>query len=109
MTEMLVPPIRDRKGLGSDLSGCIGAKMEDGTDYRANRAGVMQVDNPHHVRAMKRDPAIAGDIVERSFHTRTDAAGRPGRYCTAGCITELQPWTHDCPRCGAPTEPRTDG
>lgn len=94
MTRMLVPRLRERMG---DLSGCTGATMEDGTRYRANRAGVMHVDDPSHVRAMRRDPQIAGDIVAETFHAHDP---RPGRYCTCG-LTEFWPWTRTCPRCGA--------
>ena len=102
MTRMLVPPLRERKGRLSDLHGCTGATMWDGTVYRANRAGAFDCDDPGHVRDMRTDPAIAGDIVAETFHARTD---RPGRYCDCGS-TELWPWTRVCPRCGGPTHER---
>jgi len=104
MTRFAVPPLRDRKGVLSDLHGCTGATMEDGTVYRANRSGTFEVDNPSHARAIRRDPNIAGDIVAVGAAMRNDFGGRPGRYCTAHCcVTEYQPWTKKCPGCGAPT------
>ena len=96
MTRMLVPPMQSRMG---DTRGCTGATMEDGTMYRANRRGSFEVDNADHVRAMRRDPVIAGDIVAETFHAHDP---RPGRYCTCS-PTELYPWTKVCPRCGADT------
>ena len=95
MTRMLVPPMRERMG---DTRGCTGATMEDGTRYRANRRGQMHVEDAEHVRAMKRDPNVAGDIVEETFHAIDH---RPGWRCSCG-LTEYQPWTKVCPRCGAP-------
>jgi hypothetical protein len=104
MTRFAVPTLRDRKGMLSDLHGCTGATMEDGTRYLANRAGVIEVENPAHARAIRRDPNIAGDIVQIGAAVRRTSCGRPGRYCTAHCcITEYQPWTKVCPGCGAPT------
>ena len=71
---------------------------EDGTRYRANRRGQMHVEDAEHVRAMKRDPNVAGDIVEETFHAIDH---RPGWRCSCG-LAEYQPWTKVCPRCGAP-------
>jgi hypothetical protein len=104
MTKMLVPPYSERMG---DTRGCTGATMEDGTVYRANRRGQFDVERGDHVRAMLKDPNIAGDIVKETAACRVDFAGRPGRFCSAVCDpTEYQPWTKSCPRCGAPTEVR---
>lgn len=97
MTRMLVPKLRDRKGMGSDLHGCTGATMEDGTRYLANRSGAFDVDRPDHVRAMRRDPNIAGDIVAETFHAQDS---RPGRVCGCSPATYWA-WTKSCPRCGA--------
>lgn len=96
MTRMLVPPLREKKGGFGDLHGCTGATMEDGTVYRANRGGAFEVERADHVRAMQRDPNIAGDIVAETFHA---VDHRPGVRCTCG-LTEYWPWTKVCPRCG---------
>jgi len=98
MTRFIVPPLVNRKGMLSDLHGCTGFTMEDGTRYGTSRSGVIDVERLDHARAIRRDPNIAGDIVAESFHAHDP---RPGRLCPCG-PTEFWPWTKVCPRCGEP-------
>ncbi len=97
MTKFLVPRLVDKKGMLSDLHGCTGFDMEDGSRYKANRRGQVEVDRPDHAMAIRRDPNIAGDIIAETFHAQD---GRPGKHCTCS-PAELWAWTKVCPRCGA--------
>jgi hypothetical protein len=93
MTRVFVPPFREHFG---DTKGSTGATMEDGTVYRARRGGVMTVDDPGHVRAMRRD----GRLAIESMHDPHPE--RLGTVCSApGCRFRGFPWQTECPRCGS--------
>lgn len=91
MTRMLVDPMRSSSF--GDTRGCTGATMEDGTVYRANKRGHMEVGNPEHVRAM----VEGGIVVEQKF----SGAAVPGVTCR-GCGFAGFPFHQSapCPRCG---------
>ena len=90
MTKMFVEPRKIRDG---DLTGCTGATMDtDGTVYRANRSGVMRVENPDHVRQMLR----SGHVVEGKFH----GGGVPGVVHRCGFSAFKFQVGGPCPRCG---------
>lgn len=96
MARVFTKPLTERFG---DLRGITGATMEDGTVYRARRGGVMTVDDPSHVAAMKRDPRVADNIAVETFH----AAPARGRYCPT-CHFSAWAWQVTCPRDGSPTK-----
>lgn len=92
MTRMIVPAQKDRDGVPT---GCTGVTMEDGTVYRANRAGHMEVSRQDHVAAMLRNGD--GFVVKESGA----AAKVPGTTC-ASCGFAGYPHhaSAPCPRCG---------
>lgn len=94
MPRMLVEPRRVRDG---GLTGCTGATMEDGTVYRANRQGHMEVEDSAHARAMVKNPLAPGHVVEQKF----SGAGIGGTVCQScgfdGFHFHL---SAPCPRCG---------
>lgn len=94
MTRMLVEPLH--KGDG-DPRGCTGATMEDGTVYRANSQGHMEVTNPEHIKWMKKNPLAPGHVLEQKF----SGAGVAGASCTScGFGAFLWQCSAPCPRCG---------
>ena len=91
---MLVEPRRLRDG---ELTGCTGVTMEDGTIYRANRSGHMEIDDVDHARAMVKNPLAPGHVIEQKFRgARVD-----GAECT-DCGFGAFRWqcSAPCPRCG---------
>lgn len=94
MPRMLVEPRRTRDG---QLAGCTGVTMEDGTVYRANRHGHIEVDDPSHAAAMVRNPLAPGHVIEQKFH----GAGTPGVTCSTCGFGAFRWQRHTpCPRCG---------
>ena len=84
-------------------------KMYDGTVYPVDRASRrMNVDNPEHAAAID---AMSGNgtagLLTAQF--REFGGGRKaGRWCTSCQPARLwQPWSTECPRCGAATELET--
>jgi hypothetical protein len=75
--------------------------MEDGTVYRANRSGHVEVDNPAHVDAALKNPLADGAITAAKLH----GAGIPGATCTS-CGFGAFAWqaSAPCPRCGGTIE-----
>lgn len=71
--------------------------MEDGTVYRANRWGRMEVANPTHAAQMVKNPLAPGHVLEQKF----SGAGTPGVTC-GGCGFGGFTWQKSapCPRCG---------
>jgi hypothetical protein len=98
---MLVPPRRVRDG---DLTGCTGATMEDGTVYNANRYGHMEVASEAHAKAMVKNPAAPGHVIEAKF----SGAGLSGASCTT-CGFGAFKWqcSAPCPRCGGEIKEET--
>lgn len=96
MTRMLVEPRRDRDG---NPTGCTGATMEDGTIYRSNRYGHMEVNDKGHVAAMLRNSD--GFITEEKF----SAPKAAGTQCSAcGFQGFAFHASAPCPRCGGEME-----
>lgn len=98
MTRMLVEPRRQRDG---QLTGCTGVTMEDGTVYRADRTGHIDVSRPDHVAAMVNNPLAPGHVAIQKFH----GGGTAGASCTA-CGFSAFTWqcSAPCPRCGGSIE-----
>ena len=97
MARLLVPAIKERDGVPT---GCTGVTMEDGTVYRATRAGHMEVNDPGHIRAMERNGD--GFIIAQSASTR----GTAGTTCETcefhGFRFHLE---KPCPKCGGHMAP----
>ena len=95
MPRMLVEPRRTRDG---DLTGCTGATMEDGRVFRANRNGLMHVDDPKAAKQMVNNPLAPGMVVEAKMH----GGGLPGATC-AGCGFSGFRYqaSRPCPKCGS--------
>ena len=92
MARLLVPAIKERDGVPT---GCTGVTMEDGTVYRANRAGHMEVNDPGHIRAMERNGD--GFIIAQSASAR----GTAGTHCTACGFDGFRfHLSAPCPKCG---------
>lgn len=87
--------------------GNSGLRMEDGTHYKAPRAGGRVFVSDEHARAIDRlpgngDAGLVGTATFREFGT----AGKTGRWCTSCQPARLwNPWNQTCPKCGAATEP----
>lgn len=79
-------------------TGCTGATMEDGTVYRADRHGHMEVGDARHAAQMVSNPLAPGHVVEAKFH----GAGVQGVTC-GGCGFSGFRWqaSAPCPRCGS--------
>jgi hypothetical protein len=91
---MLVEPRKIKDG---GLTGCTGATMEDGTVYRANRAGHIEVEREDHARAMVKNPMAPGHVIEAKF----SGAGVAGATCqSCGFSGFLWQTSAPCPRCG---------
>ena len=95
MARVYTKPLHEKFG---ELRGITGATMEDGTVYKARRGGVMTVENPEHIAAMKRDPRVADNIAVETFH-----ANVRGRHCLS-CGFSAWEWQLTCPKDGTPTE-----
>jgi hypothetical protein len=94
MPRMLVEPRSVRDG---QLTGCTGVTMEDGTVYRANPQGHIDVDNIGHAKAMTVNPLAPGHVIEQKFH----GAGTPGVLCGTCGFNGFRWQRHgSCPRCG---------
>ena len=95
MARVYTKPLRESFG---ELRGITGATMEDGTVYKARRGGVMTVENPDHIAAMKRDPRVMDNIAVETFHAQVH-----GRHCPT-CEFSAWPWQSECPKDGTPTK-----
>jgi hypothetical protein len=92
---MLVESYKKRDGLPT---GCTGVTMEDGTVYRSNRAGHIEVNNPEHIAAMKRNSD--GFVVEAASVNPPKSKGTHCLTCGfAGFQFHAQ---SPCPKCGGP-------
>jgi hypothetical protein len=96
MTKMLVQAQRIRDTVPV---GCTGATMEDGTVYRADRAGHMEVEDRGHVAAMLANSD--GFITEQKFSALRAAGTSCSRCGFNGFSFHL---SAPCPRCGGTME-----
>lgn len=92
MPRMLVEPRRMKDG---HLTGCTGVTMEDGSVYRADKRGRINVENVNHAYWMARSPS--GMVIEEKF----SGSRLPGAVCES-CGFSAFAWqcAHPCPRCG---------
>ena len=96
MARAYVKPVRESWG---EPRGITGATMEDGTVYRSDRSGGMDIDNQQHVIAMKNDPNNADLIVFGSYTPRGIQGGRMCPHCGFSGWS----WQTECPRDGHET------
>ncbi len=98
MPRMLVEPRRERDG---QLTGCTGVTLEDGTVYRANKRGHIEVENVAHAKAMVTNPLAPGHVAEQTFN----GAALPGASCSQ-CGFGAFTWqcSRPCPHCGGRVE-----
>jgi hypothetical protein len=96
LTRMLVDPLRVRD---ANLVGCTGVTMEDGTVYRADRAGHLDIEDQGHVLAMLRHGE--GFVAEQKF-----SAPRVAGTSCSGCGFDGFAFhaSAPCPRCGGRME-----
>ena len=87
---------------------CTGLNMEDGTRYNRNRrTGMVEVDNPDHIAAIKRSGNYTlGHMGQGGV--RFNAPDMPLTLCD-GCAFSLWPWQTRCPRCGAEVHGKVQG
>jgi hypothetical protein len=78
--------------------------MEDGTLYRATKAGGKITVSDEHARDINKLRGNGeGGLINATFHEFGSGAG--GRVCDCS-PTVYYEWTKTCPRCGAETKPR---
>jgi hypothetical protein len=82
--------------------GCFSLAMEDGTRYKARKAGGHVEVSEDHARAINRlkGNGDAGLVTAKNAHF---VGTRNGRWCEA-CRRLWNVWSVACPRCNAPTE-----
>ena len=86
--------------------GCRSLQMEDGQRYVAGRSGGRVDVSSEHAAAIDRlnGNGTAG-LLTAGFR-EFGSAKKAGRWCTNCRPARLwQPWSTECPRCGAATEP----
>ena len=77
--------------------GATGFRMEDGTRYDANRNGRIVVDNPAHVKAVRRASRNSGGAFSEGVVTGT----LTGMSMVCGpCRFVGYAFSTTCPRCG---------
>ena len=83
--------------------GCSSLRMEDGTRYKARKAGGFVNVSEGHAEAINRlsGNGDAGLVTAKGRHFLGTKAGR---WC-APCRFLAQAWSVRCPRCDGPTEP----
>ena len=83
--------------------GCFSLQMEDGTQYRARRAGGHVEVADHHAKAINQTVGNgdAGLVSAKGAHY---IGTRNGRWCP-DCRRLWNVWNTTCVKCGGPTEP----
>jgi len=86
--------------------GCFSIAMEDGTRYKAGRAGGHVEVADHHADAINRTVGNgdAGLVSAKGGHYM---GTQKGRWC-APCRFLANSWSVECPRCGRPTVPEPE-
>jgi hypothetical protein len=83
LAELRVPP------------GCTGLQMEGGGRYDATRTGRVSVDNPAHVRQIKKASEASGEPIREALFAATP--GGPSRVCPV-CAFVGYGWQENCPK-----------
>lgn len=83
--------------------GCSSLRMEDGTRYKARKAGGFVNVSEGHADAINRlsGNGDAGLVTAKGHHFLGTKAGR---WCEP-CRFLAQGWSTECPRCGGATVP----
>ena len=90
MTQFVVPPTNYE------------VKLKDGTKYRPNSSGTIEVDNKRHIAEIKNSHAKQSlDMIKEKTWTAGSDASVEGRICDK-CLFAAYKWTTRCPRCDSP-------
>jgi len=77
-------------------SGCMGFDMQDGTKYHADKSGHIVVDNPAHIKAIKKSQQAQDGWLEKRYETVKDCV--TGKVCTT-CQFVAFAYQETCPKC----------
>ncbi len=76
-----------------------GVVMKDGTRYEVGRNGTVQIDEPRHLRELRKSPARGGNLEVQIEPPTLIVPGAEGRDCEK-CGFSAWGWQRTCPRCG---------
>lgn len=84
-----VPEPHERNG---EIKGCLGVKMLDGTLYKANRQGTIEITDPTHIREVQQDKSLNNLMDKQGIYFNTKE-----KLCECGFCAFS--WQAVCPKC----------
>lgn len=94
MAKVRLPFEGQRNGM---VYGCYGLSMADGTRYTVNNRGVIDVENPAHLKAIANNPTVEFSVNGQTGF-REVKRKQGGKWCEP-CKFHAWDFSSRCPRC----------